>query len=182
MWFPCFDRVWWSLSLSLSLLSFSLPYCYLTKNNLKDNVPNSNEWTSGVKQGVGKTICLYVVTDAVAPPLGNVSINTDRCSAVSPRLTQLTNQIGYLSWDTHTLTDTHTVSGNTLWFNLVKCSVRLLSFLPDMNLSMTESPLSHVGEVMAKNLPKVLFMPWPANFVMRPPANICIPHCGEDWK
>lgn len=110
MWFHCFDRVWWSLSLSLSLLS-SLPYCYLTKKNLKNNVPNRNEWTSGVKQGVGKTICLYVVTDAVAPPSGNVSINTDRCSAVSPGLTPFnqSNQLPVLG-HTHTHTYTHTHS------------------------------------------------------------------------
>lgn len=158
MWFHCFDRVWWSLSLSLSLLS-SLPYCYLTKKNLKNNVPNRNEWTSGVKQGVGKTICLYVVTDAVAPPSGNVSINTDRCSAVSPGLTPFnqSNQLPVLGHThthtyTHTHSHSHTASGNALWFNLVKCSVRLLSFLPDMNLSKTESLLSHAGEVIAKNL------------------------------
>lgn len=73
-----------------------------------------------VIQGVlNSLMSICVVTDAVESPLGNVSINNDRCSAVSTSLKPVTqsDQLPVLGPDSHifTLKYTHThTTGGTL--------------------------------------------------------------------
>lgn len=134
--------------------------------------------------------------DALASPKGNVHRNIDHwqmsCSWSRPRASYPIKSAACPGTDTysHTYTpiNTHTCGG-TSKFNLVKCYGPLPIFLLDMNLFKTESCLSHWvkgwGHCQKSfHLPplQILLKPWPANFVMHPPSNICIQHWGPFWE